>query len=205
MKKISLFILIIVLLVSGCASTAYPTTKTEVYTLRKSAEIVTDEFNPYVTIKGLEPGGIFLYDDSSREDAFYMQFLRSVMGKGPKELMWLSLNHRIYVSYVCTDTDWRVFDVAYGLGGIIFVVDLIQTDLDCSGSHSTGECTFLIDFGISIPDVYMREHIEGFQLKVYEQKTGHSFMITISGHQIAEQLAAVDRAIELFHGDLVTN
>jgi len=141
--------------------------------LRENVEVITDEFEPTINIYGIE--------DIVEDNILNQYFIRSFIDKVSKEI-----SHQIYVSYRYQG-DWRFYRRANVSGGEEFKFIEIDRDVDCSNSI----CTYYEQFGIIIPDEYLRDKTNGFSIKI-SAKSGHSIALEITGTQVNEQIRAID-------------
>jgi len=144
--------------------------------LREQVEIKSDEFEPNITINGIE-----LPIDNNPYEQY---FLRSFVNKKSKSVL-----HQLYVNYTYAG-DWRFFNRAYAKGSKELKFTGIKRDVNCS---SYG-CSYNEHFGITIPGKYLRNNTGGFSVKVLS-KSGHDLVLKVSGKQITEQIKAVDSVL----------
>ena len=117
MKKLKaflsmLFVFIMVLITISCVS------------LRKEVSVVTDEFEPFITINGIED---YIGDDL--KGAF---FLRSFINKKTKDV-----THQLYI-YCTYHWNWRFYNSAHLSGGKALEFTEIRRDFNCTD----GICTY---------------------------------------------------------------
>ena len=141
--------------------------------LRENVKVKTDEFEPTINIYGIE--------HSVDDNLLNRYFIRSFIDKVSKVV-----SHQIYVNYSYKG-EWHFYRRANVSGGDEFKFTEIDRDVDCSSSI----CSYYERFGITIPDKYLRDKIDGFSIKI-SAKSGHSFIINISGTQVSEQIRVID-------------
>ena len=167
MKKLKaflsmLFVFTMILITISCMS------------LRKEVSVVTDEFEPVITIKGIED---YIGDDL--KGAF---FLRSFINKKTKDV-----THQLYI-YCNYRWDWRFYNSAYLSGGKALEFTEISRDVSCTN----GICTYYEHFGVDISDEFLRKNTEGFSVKI-SAKSGDNAVINVKSNQVIEQLKEIDK------------
>jgi len=169
-----ILILSAIVFITSCAMYNVP--------LRENVEIITDDFESTITIKGLNahfPPGTGLGSHANKRTQY---FLRSIVDKETK-----STTHQVYVVYKYGEGSWRFYDRASVKGGDSFEVVKIDRDVICNEYG----CSYTEQFGIIVPDKYLRNNLEGFIIKA-SSKSGYDILIKVSDRQIAEQIKAVD-------------
>lgn len=174
--KLTFIIFISITTSTSCVSMHYAK-------LNNSVTIITDEFESLVTITGISlnpPQEQKHYSEMSK------YFIRSFVDKKTK-----SKTHQVYVSYKYYNysSGWRFYDFASLKGGESLNVVSINRDVQCNGA-----CGYTEVFGIDISDKYLRNHQNGFPMKV-SSKSSIDFVLKITAQQIKEQLKAVDSII----------
>ena len=167
MKKLKaflsmLFVFIMVLITISCVS------------LRKEVSVVTDEFEPFITINGIED---YIGDDL--KGAF---FLRSFINKKTKDV-----THQLYI-YCTYHWNWRFYNSAHLSGGKALEFTEIRRDFNCTD----GICTYYEHFGADISDEFLRKNTEGFSVKI-SAKSGDNAVINVKSNQVIEQLKERDK------------
>ena len=167
MKKLKaflsmLFVFIMVLITISCVS------------LRKEVSVVTDEFEPFITINGIED---YIGDDL--KGAF---FLRSFINKKTKDV-----THQLYI-YCTYHWNWRFYNSAHLSGGKALEFTEIRRDFNCTD----GICTYYEHFGAYISDEFLRKNTEGFSVKI-SAKSGDNAVINVKSNQVIEQLKEIDK------------
>jgi len=167
MKKLKaflsmLFVFIMVLITISCVS------------LRKEVSVVTDEFEPFITINGIED---YIGDDL--KGAF---FLRSFINKKTKDV-----THQLYI-YCTYHWNWRFYNSAHLSGGKALEFTEIRRDFNCTD----GICTYYEHFGADISDEFLRKNTEGFSVKI-SAKSGDNAVINVKSNQVIEQLKEIDK------------
>ena len=167
MKKLKaflsmLFVFIMVLITISCVS------------LRKEVSVVTDEFEPFITINGIED---YIGDDL--KGAF---FLRSFINKKTKDV-----THQLYI-YCTYHWNWRFYNSAHLSGGKALEFTEIRRDFNCTD----GICTYYEHFGADISDEFLRKNTEGFSVKI-SAKSGDNAVINVKSNLVIEQLKEIDK------------
>jgi len=96
------------------------------------------------------------------------------------------LLHQIYAQYGYVGKEWEFYTKAYNqVGGALQTVK-IHRDVEKYESINV----YHEEIGITIPDEYLRSHLNGFTIKV-SALSGDSFMINVTPEQIKSQLTKI--------------
>ena len=159
------------LLAAAAAACAYPSVASPAST---AVQITDDPYQPHIAFVGP---------------------LRSTTGnlRSTHRLRsWLTregqaATHQVYVT-VRYGGDWRFYESARDLSGALEFVS-IDRDVDCSRYG----CTYIEDFGVTVPDTLLRSSAAtGYRFKAYSRVTGTDVEILVGTDQIQPQLAAID-------------
>lgn len=162
------------LLIAGCQTVSHGlAAATGVTPPRRTVAIEDSQFEPTITIRGTE--------QRFNGSAFNDLFLRSWVAKSDGEV-----SHQIYVLDHYSG-DWKFWSRANSQDATPLEFTQISRDV---GSCSAG-CDFWESFGVTVADSTLRSHRTGYAVKVYA-RSGDSMVLTVTGDQIAAQLAAVD-------------
>lgn len=168
-KIIPLFF--ITILLSACAAGGLVT--------RDTVEADTDEFDTSVTFRGItETNGESESFGASNSRTY---FIRSFLDKESGEI-----SHQLYIS-IDYFNDWRFYNRASLVGGDNPEFIEIASDVDCS---SYG-CTYNEQMAVTMSDKYLRDHENGFKVKV-SSKSGHETVINVTSNQIVKQLQKIE-------------
>ncbi len=170
MKKFSRLIIIVLFIVFllQCATGNVP--------LRKSVEVNEDKY------EGKEVAAfIGIEEKIGSPKALNKFFIRSWIVKESGGLL-----HQIYAQYGYAGKEWDFYTEAYSQEGQPLQLVIIHRDADYYESINV----YHEEIGITIPDEYLRSHLNGFSIKVLA-KSGDSFMINVTPEQIKSQLIKI--------------
>jgi hypothetical protein len=170
MKKFSRLIIVVLFIVFilKCASGNVP--------LRRIVEVNEEEH------KGKEVAAfIGIEEKIGSPKALNKFFIRSWIVKENGGLL-----HQIYAQYGYVGKKWEFYTKAYNQeGGALQTVE-IHRDVEKYESINV----YHEEIGITIPDKYLRSHLNGFTIKV-SALSGDSFMINVTPEQIKAQLTKI--------------
>jgi hypothetical protein len=93
------------------------------------------------------------------------------------------LLHQIYAEYGYVGKEWEFYTKAYNQEGGALQTVKIHRDVEKYESINV----YHEEIGITIPDEYLRSHLNGFKIKVIAL-SGDSFVINVTPEQIQSQL-----------------
>jgi len=96
------------------------------------------------------------------------------------------LLHQIYAQYGYVGKEWEFYTKAYNQEGVALQTVKIHRDVEKYESINV----YHEEIGITIPDEYLRSHLNGFTIKV-SALSGDSFMINVTPEQIKSQLTKI--------------
>jgi len=165
-KLITVLLFIIVLL--KCATGGVP--------LRRIVEVNEEEH------KGKEVAAfVGIEEKIGSPKALNKFFIRSWIVKENGGLL-----HQIYAQYGYVGKKWEFYTKAYNQEGQALQTVEIHHDLEDYESINI----YHEEIGITIPDEYLRSHLNGFTIKVTSLR-GDSFVINVTPEQIKSQLTKI--------------
>jgi hypothetical protein len=144
--------------------------------LRKNVEIDEDKYDnkEVAAFIGIE-------EKIGSPKALNKFFIRSWIVKESGGLL-----HQIYAQYGYTGKEWEFYTKAYSQEGKALQTVKIHRDADYYESINV----YHEEIGITIPNEYLRSHLNGFSIKV-SALSGDSFMINVTPEQVKSQLKKI--------------
>jgi len=166
-SKLIILVLFIVFLLKCAAGTA---------PLRKIVEVNEEEY------KGKEVAAfIGIEEKIGSPKALNKFFIRSWIVKENGGLL-----HQIYAEYGYVGKEWEFYTKAYNQEGQPLQTVKIHRHSDDYESINV----YHEEIGITIPNEYLRSHLNGFSIKV-SALSGDSFIINVTPEQIKSQLTKI--------------
>jgi hypothetical protein len=169
MKKPSrlIILLLFIIFLLKCATALAP--------LRKAVEVEDDKYERVATVVGIEE------KIGADPMSFSRFFIRSWIDKESGNVI-----HQIYVFYSYSGQNWRFYQRANSQEAQPLELTEIDRDVNC---YQYG-CTYYETLGVMIADEYLRNHLNGFSIKI-SARSGHSFIIEVTPEQIKSQLIKI--------------
>lgn len=184
-KLITIKIIALLILISGCANTTNytPTEYTPTIQEEKKVKIQDSEFEKNIEFIGISDYNVGPYG----RDLGY-SFIRSWLFKDTG-----GIAHQLYIRDEYSAENWRNWRTASTEDAEMLEITNIGSDVEsCSHSkYSKSSCRYEESFGIDISSINLQDKINtGFRIKVYA-KNGENMVIQVTPKQIKLQLEAI--------------